>query len=129
KAPPPNLLKFLKLKPIKKTYMLDSPKLFLTLLCLISAPQFIKAQILDKGLEREKPKSSDSLLHMDATYNRPTLQIGGSAVNIGGYIEANSMYEIEEGDTDGLAFQMRRLAFVVAAPIAKRINFLSEIEF
>lgn len=109
--------------------MLDSPKLFLTIFCLVIAPQLLEAQILDKGLEREEPKSSDSLLHMDATYNRPTLQIGESAVNIGGYIEANSMYEVEEGDTEGLAFQMRRLAFVIAAPIAKRINFLSEIEF
>lgn len=93
------------------------------------APQVLKAQLLKNGVERDERKDSDSLMHMDATHNRPTIQLGESSIGIGGYFEANSMYEVEEGDTEGVAFQLRRVSFVVAAPIAKRIDFLSEIEF
>lgn len=109
--------------------MLKSIKNWCVVLCLCSLSQGIKAQILNDGFDRNRPQKTDSLMHMDAIRNRPTIQLGESPVSIGGYLEANSMYAIEEGDTEGLAFQMRRLSIVLAAPITKRINFLSEIEF
>lgn len=79
---------------------------------------------------QKKPQNtSDSLLNMDANTNRPTFQLGNTPISIGGYFEINSIYAVEEGDTDGFAFQPRRLSLILAAPITKRISFLSEIEF
>lgn len=89
----------------------------------------LNAQQTEEVLSRKSPASLDSLLHMDANYSRPTLQLGSTPVSIGGYFEANTFYEVDEGDTEGLAFQMRRLAFVVASPITKHLNFMTEIEF
>lgn len=87
----------------------------------------IQAQILNQT-ENNKVKN-DSLLNMDANYNRPSMKLGKTPVSIGGYFEANSIYEVEEGDTEGLAFQFRRLSFVVATPITKHISFMTEIEY
>ena len=108
--------------------MLPLTKKLLIALFLISSLNALNAQILE-GLQREKDITSDSLLNMDANHNRPTIRFGDSPVSIGGYFEMNSIYEVEEGDTEGMAFQFRRLSIVMATPITKRINFLSEIEF
>lgn len=68
-------------------------------------------------------------LSMDANYNRPTFKIGNTGVAIGGYFEANSIYSVEDGITDGLSFQARRMSLLLSGSISKRIKFLSEIEF
>lgn len=75
-------------------------------------------------------KDNDSLLNMDAAFNRPYLISGNSPVSIGGYLEANTIHSTnDEGDTDGLSFQARRLTLFVSASISKRIKFMTEIEF
>lgn len=74
-------------------------------------------------------KADDLELNMDAVFNRPTLNLDKIPVTIGGYLEANTMYRIEEGITDGLSFQARRLTIFMAASISERIKFLTEIEF
>nr|WP_211297995.1 hypothetical protein [Allomuricauda sp.] len=66
---------------------------------------------------------------MDAVYDRPFLTFDKFPVNLGGYLEANSIYSIEDGLTEGLSFQARRLTLFVSASISKRIKFLTELEF
>lgn len=68
-------------------------------------------------------------LNMDATYNRPFLTTGKSGVAIGGYLEANSQFSNTNGVNEGLSFQFRRLTLFFSSTIAKKIKFLSEIEF
>lgn len=85
---------------------------------------------IDPALLRTKPNDSTGLLlNMDALYNRPFLQMGKLPVALGGYAEANYQYEQKDGITEGHQFQMRRLTLFVASSIAKRLKFLSELEF
>src|SRR5690625_4776043 len=70
------------------------------------------------------------LMNMDAAFNRPTFTPDKSPVAIGGYLEANTIHRTnDEGDTDGLSFQARRLTLFVSSSITKRISFMTEIEF
>jgi hypothetical protein len=72
--------------------------------------------------------TSDSL-NMDAIYNRP-LQYGNQArLAVGGYVEANTFYSSEDGLSEGLSFQARRLTMFMSGTISNRIKFFSEIEF
>ena len=64
---------------------------------------------------------------MDAAYNRPFLTINKMPVALGGYLEANSFYSSEDGVSEGLSFQARRLTMFMSASITKRIKFLSGI--
>ena len=68
-------------------------------------------------------------LNMDAVYNRPFLGAGKLPLAIGGYLEANTQYAVTNGVPDGFSFQMRRLTLFFSSTIARRIKFLSEIEF
>ncbi len=99
---------------------------------LLSALMFssgLKAQI-DPELLRTPGKVSDSLkLNMDAVYNRPFNQAGKLPVALGGYMEANYQYLGQDGVTEGHQFQMRRLTLFVSSSIARRMKFLTEIEF
>ena len=66
---------------------------------------------------------------MDAVYNRPFMQYGKIPGAIGGYMEANTHYEVTDGVSEGFSFQMRRMTLFVSSSIHNRIKFLSEIEF
>jgi len=89
----------------------------------------LEAQI-DPELLRNPQQSKDStLLNMDAVYNRPFVQVGKLPVALGGYMEANYQYLSEDGVNEGHQFQMRRLTLFVSSSIAKRMKFLTEIEF
>ncbi len=76
--------------------------------------------------------AQDSLppkLNMDALYNRPFLTIKKVPIAIGGYIEANTQYDNIDGVASGWGFQMRRMTLFFSSTVAKKIRFLSEIEF
>lgn len=73
--------------------------------------------------------NNEQELNMDAVFTRPTLGFDKVPVTLGGYLEANTMHRTEEGITDGLSFQARRLTLFMAASISDRIKFLTEIEF
>ena len=89
----------------------------------------VQAQI-DPELLRKPPKAADSLkLNMDAVYDRPLIKAGKLPVSVGGYVEANYQYLSEDGVSEGHQFQMRRLTIFLASSIAKRLKFLTEIEF
>lgn len=104
-------------------------KQIITISFLLLTSVALRAQI-DPVLLRAQPRDSTGmLLNMDAVYNRPFLQMGKLPVALGGYAEANYQYLQQDGVTEGHQFQMRRLTLFVSSAIAKRIKFLSEIEF
>jgi len=82
----------------------------------------------EEGTDK-KNQSDENELNMDAVFNRPSLSFDKVPVALGGYLEANTMHRTEEGITDGLSFQARRLTIFMAASISERIKFLTEIEF
>ncbi len=89
----------------------------------------VKGQSKDTLITRVSNDTSSVLLNMDAVYNRPFLTTDKMPVALGGYLEANTFYSSEDGVSDGLSFQARRLTIFMSASISKRIKFLSEIEF
>ncbi len=70
-----------------------------------------------------------SKLNMDAAKNRPYLFSGKSPIAIGGYVEANTQFTQTDGINDGYSFQFRRLTLFFSTVIAKKIRFMSELEF
>lgn len=82
-----------------------------------------------KFLKRISADTSTHKLNMDATYNRPFLQLGRLPVAIGGYMETNTEKSVTDGISEGFSFQFRRLSIFLSSTIAKKIKFLSEIEF
>lgn len=101
--------------------------LTLCLIALLAKQGF--AQI-DPDLLRAPDRDSARIkLNMDAVYDRPFLQVAKLPVALGGYAEANYQYLGSDGVTEGHQFQMRRLTLFVSSGIAKRIKFLSELEF
>ncbi|HMO60763.1 MAG TPA: hypothetical protein PKC39_05145 [Ferruginibacter sp.] len=97
------------------------------LLAILSTASY--SQIDPVLLRKTVRDTSGMIMNMDAVYNRPFLQLGKLPVALGGYAEANYQYLQEDGITEGHQFQMRRLTLFVSSSIAKRIKFLSEIEF
>ncbi len=75
------------------------------------------------------PDTSVQKLNMDALYNRPFLTAGKLPIAIGGYLEANTQYASTDGVPEGFSFQARRLTLFFSSTIARKIKFLSEIEF
>lgn len=82
-----------------------------------------------KFLKRVPVDSTRKNLNMDAVYNRPFLTAGKLPVAIGGYLEANTQYAVTDGVSDGFSFQFRRLTLFFSSTIARKIKFLSELEF
>jgi hypothetical protein len=112
-----------------KTYTSYKHKLQLFFLVLIAFSINTNAQKNNTLFKRSKVDTSFVKLNMDATYNRPFLQLDKTPVSLGGYLEANSIYSSEGGASEGVSFQARRLTLFMSATISKRIKFLSEIEF
>ena len=81
------------------------------------------------SLERAPIDTSFTKMNMDATYNRPFLTKEKMPVAIGGYLEANTIYSSQDGLSEGISFQARRLTVFMSSSINKRIKFLTEIEF
>jgi hypothetical protein len=90
---------------------------------------FANAQVDTSYIKRTGTDTSKTKLNMDAVYQRPFLSAGKLPVAIGGYLEANTQYAVTDGITDGFSFQFRRLSIFLSSTIAKKIKFLSEIEF
>lgn len=107
------------------TYLRQTVLLITTLVSLGK----INAQTIDSVLTRQGVDTSSNMMNMDAVYNRPFLTFDKMPVAIGGYLEGNSIYSVEDGVSEGLSFQARRLTMFMSASISKRIKFLSELEF
>lgn len=83
----------------------------------------------DKDSSETEARTDSSSMNMDAPYQRPFRSPDRIPLNLGGYLEVNSLYKEEEGISEGFSFQARRLTLFMSTPIARRISFLSEIEF
>ena len=90
---------------------------------------FSFAQNDSSFVQRISVDTNKMLMNIDAVYNRPFLQVGKVPVSVGGYLEANSSYFATDGVTEGLSFQLPRLAIFISSSIKNRIKFLTEIEF
>lgn len=82
-----------------------------------------------KFIQRIPADTSKQKLNMDAVYNRPFLTAGKLPIAIGGYLEANTQYAQTDGISDDFSFQARRFTLFFSSTIAKKIKFLSELEF
>jgi hypothetical protein len=111
-----------------KIYTFSKHKFFVVGMLLLTTLG-LNAQELESQITRVAVDTSKSQMNMDAVYNRPFLTAGKSPAAIGGYLEANSIYSSEDGVSEGLSFQARRLTIFMSATITKRIKFLSEMEF
>lgn len=98
--------------------------LLFNLLFLTEQAQTDSSKIIHLPVDTAKMK-----MNMDAVYNRPFMQYGKIPVAIGGYLEANTQYEVKDGVSEGLSFQMRRMTLFISSSIHRKIKFLSEIEF
>jgi hypothetical protein len=71
---------------------------------------------------------ADSTLAQDGIYNRPF--IGSiSSTSIGGYVEGNTNYFVEDGVSEGFSMELRRFNIFLFSPVSQRVRFLSELEF
>ena len=76
---------------------------------------------------------SDSVTNKDAIFARPFILEGNigkqTTTAIGGYLEGNTNYFVEDGIGDGFSMEMRRFNIFLYSSISNRIRFLSELEF
>ena len=85
---------------------------------------------IDPALLKKIPNDTAKKgMNMDAVYNRPFVALGKLPVSLGGYMEANWQHLSTNGISEGHQFQFRRMTLFVSSTIAKRLKFLSEIEF
>ncbi|MDX1493559.1 MAG: TonB-dependent receptor [Longimicrobiales bacterium] len=70
----------------------------------------------------------DSTMAQDGLYDRPF--IGSlSSTSVGGYVEGNTNYFVEEGVSEGFSMELRRFNVFLFSQVSQRIRFLSELEF
>ena len=70
----------------------------------------------------------DSTLAQEGIYDRPFI---GAVSNtaIGGYVEGNTNYFVEDGISEGFSMELRRFNIFLYSSISQRVRFLSELEF
>ena len=80
------------------------------------------------GSPGEATAQADTTLAQDGLYNRPF--IGSvSSTSIGGYVEGNTNYFVEDGVSEGFSMELRRFNIFLFSQVSQRIRFISEIEF
>ncbi|MEQ1854866.1 MAG: hypothetical protein ABL963_00250 [Longimicrobiales bacterium] len=73
-------------------------------------------------------QSTDSASAQDGIYARPF--IGAvSMASIGGYVEGNTNWFVEDGVSEGFSMELRRFNVFLFSQISPRVRFLSELEF
>lgn len=70
----------------------------------------------------------DTTLAQEGPFDRPFIASVASA-SIGGYLEGNTNYFVEEGVSDGFSMELRRFNVFLFSQISQRVRFLSELEF
>jgi hypothetical protein len=71
---------------------------------------------------------ADSTLAQEGIYDRPFIA-SASTTSIGGYVEGNTNYFVEEGVTDGFSMELRRFNVFLFSQVSQRVRFLAELEF
>ena len=73
-------------------------------------------------------RAQDTTTVQDALYQRPFIaSVAGTSV--GGYLEGNTNYFVEDGVSDGFSMELRRFNVFLYSAVSSRIKFLSELEF
>lgn len=71
---------------------------------------------------------ADTTLAQEGPFDRPFIASVASA-SIGGYLEGNTNYFVEEGVSEGFSMELRRFNVFLFSQISQRVRFLSELEF
>lgn len=71
----------------------------------------------------------DTIANQDQIYNRPFITLGRTSTAVGGYVEGNTNYFVEDGLEEGFSMELRRFNIFLFSSIADRVRFLSELEF
>jgi len=80
------------------------------------------------GQQPTPPPASDSTLAQQGIYDRPF--IGAlSSTSLGGYVEGNTNWFVEEGVGEGFSMELRRFNVFLFAQVSQRVRFLAELEF
>jgi len=73
-------------------------------------------------------QAADTTTAQDGIYARPF--IGAlSMASIGGYVEGNTNWFVEDGVSEGLSMELRRFNIFLFSQVSQRVRFLSELEF
>jgi hypothetical protein len=70
----------------------------------------------------------DTLGVQGSIYTRPFVA-GAARTSIGGYVEGNTNYVVEDGVTDGFSMELRRFNIFLFSSVGPRLRFVSELEF
>ncbi len=71
---------------------------------------------------------ADTTSAQDGIYARPF--IGAlSMASIGGYVEGNTNWFVEDGASEGFSMELRRFNIFLFSQVSQRVRFLSELEF
>ncbi|MFN0204485.1 MAG: hypothetical protein ACKVTZ_23400 [Bacteroidia bacterium] len=99
-------------------------------LFILGIPFCLFAQKDSTKFIHRKPTNGDTTLttRQDAIYQRPTLLLGKTQTAIGGYVEGNTHYQVTDKAQE-FSMEFRRFNIFLYSSIARRIKFLSEIEF
>lgn len=89
---------------------------------------YVKAQT-DTLIKRMPADTTALRINQDAIYNRPFITLGKTSTALGGYVEGNTNYFSTDGVSEGFSMELRRFNIFLYSAIAKRIKFLSELEF
>jgi hypothetical protein len=81
--------------------------------------------LLAAGARAQQP---DSTLAQEGIYARPFIGSVAST-SVGGYVEGNTNYFVEDGVSDGFSMELRRFNVFLFSQISPRIRFLAELEF
>jgi len=76
----------------------------------------------------QTPDTTRAPVAQEGPYDRPFIASMGSTA-IGGYVEGNTNYFLEDGIGDGFSLELRRFNIFLFSRIGSRIRFLSELEF
>jgi len=77
---------------------------------------------------RSLSAQTDSTLAQGGIYNRPFIG-STSSTSIGGYLEGNTNYFVEDGVSEGFSMELRRFNLFLFSQVSQRIRFFSELEF
>jgi hypothetical protein len=71
---------------------------------------------------------ADTTTAAGGVYDRPF--IGAlSSTSLGGYLEGNTNYFVEDGVSEGFSMELRRFNIFLYSAVSQRVRFLSEVEF
>jgi hypothetical protein len=70
----------------------------------------------------------DTPLAQEGVFDRPFIG-GPAATSIGGYLEGNTNWFVEDGITEGFSMELRRFNVFLYSQVSPRVRFLAELEF